>query len=171
MKAGVFLSGEGLKPSSEGARIRYSGSKRIVTDEPFAETKELVAGYAILQFATKAEAIEWTKRFVKLTPRGGLAGSASASSGRSSTTRTSVRARRSNGFGRWGWRRRSSHRDFSVSATLHSPWHHEDPLSERIWPISAIKSDWGCGSLALAVTETAHTPGRKWVGRPSHSAR
>jgi hypothetical protein len=65
-QAGVFLSGEGLQPSSRGARVRFSGSKRLVTDGPFAETKELVAGYAILQFASKAEAIEWTKRFVQV---------------------------------------------------------------------------------------------------------
>jgi hypothetical protein len=64
LKAGVFLSGEGLQPSSKGARVRFAGNKRTVTDGPFAETKELVAGYAILQFASKAEAIEWTKRFV-----------------------------------------------------------------------------------------------------------
>jgi hypothetical protein len=66
VKAGVFLSGEGLQPSSMGARVRFSGSKRMVTDGPFVETKELVAGYAILQFASKAEAIEWTKRFVQV---------------------------------------------------------------------------------------------------------
>jgi hypothetical protein len=65
-KAGVFISGEGLQPSSKGARVRFSGSKRLVTDGPFAETKELVAGYAILQFTSKAEAIEWTKRFVQV---------------------------------------------------------------------------------------------------------
>jgi hypothetical protein len=66
VKAGVILSGEGLQPSSKGARVRFSGSKRMVTDGPFAETKELVAGYAILQFASKAEAIEWTKSFVQV---------------------------------------------------------------------------------------------------------
>jgi hypothetical protein len=66
LKAGVFLSGEGLQPSSKGARVRFSGSNRTVIDGPFAETKELVAGYAILQFASKAEAIEWTKRFVQV---------------------------------------------------------------------------------------------------------
>jgi hypothetical protein len=65
-KAGAFLSGEGLQPSSKGARVRFSGSKRLVTDGPFAETKELVAGYAILQFTSKAEALEWTKRFVRV---------------------------------------------------------------------------------------------------------
>ena len=66
LKAGVFLSGEGLQPSSKGARVRFSGSKRTVIDGPFAETKELIAGYAILQFTSKAEAIEWTKRFVQV---------------------------------------------------------------------------------------------------------
>jgi hypothetical protein len=66
VKAGVLLSGEGLQPSSKGARVRFSGNKRLVTDGPFAETKELVAGYAILQFTSKAEAIEWTKRFVQV---------------------------------------------------------------------------------------------------------
>jgi hypothetical protein len=65
-KAGVFLSGEGLQPSSKGARVRFSGSKRMVTDGPFAETKELLAGYAILQFTSKAEAIEWTRRFAQV---------------------------------------------------------------------------------------------------------
>jgi hypothetical protein len=65
-KAGVFLSGDGLQPSSKGARVRFSGSKRTVTDGPFAETKELLGGYAILQFTSKAEAIEWTKRFVQV---------------------------------------------------------------------------------------------------------
>ena len=73
MKSGVFLSGEGLQPSSKGARVRFSGSKRMVTDGPFAETKELVGGYAILQFTSKAEAIEWAKgqsanRFVQCNP-------------------------------------------------------------------------------------------------------
>ena len=74
VKAGILLSGEGLQPSSKGARIRYSGSKRTVIDGPFAETKELIAGYAILQFASKAEAIEWTKRFVEVDAPGRLGG-------------------------------------------------------------------------------------------------
>jgi len=65
-KAGIFLSGEGLQPSSKGARVRFSASKRMVIDGPFAETKELIAGYAILQFTSKAEAIEWSKRFVQV---------------------------------------------------------------------------------------------------------
>jgi hypothetical protein len=72
VKTGVILSGEGLQPSSKGARVRYSGSKRTVIDGPFAETKELIAGYAILQFTSKAEAIEWTKRFVQVDAPGRL---------------------------------------------------------------------------------------------------
>ena len=74
VKSGVFLSGEGLRPSSHGARIRYSGSQRMVTDGPFAETKELIAGYAMLQFTSRAEAIEWTKRFVQVDAPGRLGG-------------------------------------------------------------------------------------------------
>jgi hypothetical protein len=66
VKSGVLLSGEGLQPSAKGARVRFSGSQRLVTDGPFAETKELVAGYALLQFTSQAEAIEWTKRFVQV---------------------------------------------------------------------------------------------------------
>src|ERR1700691_5600281 len=66
VQAGIMLAGEGLQPSSKGARVRFSGSNRAVTDGPFAETKELVAGYAILQFTSKAEAIAWTKRFVQV---------------------------------------------------------------------------------------------------------
>jgi len=65
-KSGVFLSGDGLQPSSKAARVLFSGGNRVVTDGPFAETKELVAGYAILQFATPAEALAWTKRFVQV---------------------------------------------------------------------------------------------------------
>jgi hypothetical protein len=74
VKAGLYLSGDGLQPSSKGARIQYSGSQRVVTDGPFAETKELIAGYAILQFASKAEAIEVTKRFVQVDASGRLGG-------------------------------------------------------------------------------------------------
>jgi hypothetical protein len=62
VKAGVMLAGEGLHPSSKGARIKFSGDKRIVTDGPFAETKELVAGYWLWQCKSKQEAIEWLKR-------------------------------------------------------------------------------------------------------------
>lgn len=62
VKAGVMLDGSGLKPSSKGARIQYSGSKRTVIDGPFAETKELIAGYWIIQVKSKEEAIQWAKR-------------------------------------------------------------------------------------------------------------
>ena len=61
-KAGVMLAGEGLQPSSKGARVRFSGNKRSVIDGPFAETKELVAGFWIIQVKSKEEAIEWVKR-------------------------------------------------------------------------------------------------------------
>ena len=61
-KAGVMLAGEGLQPSSKGARVRFSGNKRTVIDGPFAETKELVAGFWLWQVRSKEEAIEWLKR-------------------------------------------------------------------------------------------------------------
>jgi hypothetical protein len=69
-KSGVILSGEGLQPSAQGFRVRYAGKKRTVTDGPFAETKELIAGYAIIQAGSQAEAIKWTKRFVKVDAPG-----------------------------------------------------------------------------------------------------
>ena len=62
VKAGVMLAGEGLHPSSKGARVRFSGAKRSVIDGPFAETKELVAGFWIWQVKSMAEAVEWLKR-------------------------------------------------------------------------------------------------------------
>ena len=62
VNAGVMLAGEGLQPSSKGARVKFSGSKRTVTDGPFTETKELVAGYWLWQCKSKQEAIEWVKR-------------------------------------------------------------------------------------------------------------
>jgi hypothetical protein len=62
VKAGVMLAGEGLHPSSKGARVRFSGSKRTVIDGPFAETKELLAGFWLWQVKSKEEAIEWIKR-------------------------------------------------------------------------------------------------------------
>ena len=62
VKAGVMLAGEGLLPSSRGARVRFSGNKRTVIDGPFAETKELVAGFWLIQTKSKEEAIEWVKR-------------------------------------------------------------------------------------------------------------
>jgi len=61
-KAGVMLAGEGLQSSSKGARIRFSGGKRTVVDGPFTESKELIAGFWILQVKSRAEAIEWIKR-------------------------------------------------------------------------------------------------------------
>jgi hypothetical protein len=62
VKAGILLDAAGLQPSSKGARIRFSGNKRTVIDGPFAETKELIAGYWIIQVKSMAEAIEWMKR-------------------------------------------------------------------------------------------------------------
>src|SRR5262245_26462025 len=62
VKAGVMLAGEGLQASSKGARVRFSGRKRTVIDGPFAETKELIAGFWIWQCKSKEEAIEWVKR-------------------------------------------------------------------------------------------------------------
>jgi hypothetical protein len=62
VKAGVMLAGEGLQPSSKGARVKFAGNKRTVVDGPFAETKELIAGFWIWQVKSKAEAIEWVKR-------------------------------------------------------------------------------------------------------------
>src|SRR2546421_6894016 len=62
VKAGVMLAGEGLQPSSTGARVKFTGSKRTVIDGPFAETKKLVAGFWLWQCKSKEEAIEWVKR-------------------------------------------------------------------------------------------------------------
>lgn len=62
VKAGVMLAGEGLQPSSKGARVKFSRGKRTVTDGPFTETKELVAGFWLWQVKSKEEAIEWLKR-------------------------------------------------------------------------------------------------------------
>jgi hypothetical protein len=62
VKAGILLDAAGLQPSSKGARIRFAGNKRTVIDGPFAETKELIAGYWIIQVKSIAEAIEWMKR-------------------------------------------------------------------------------------------------------------
>jgi hypothetical protein len=61
-KAGILLAGEGLHPSSKGARVRFVGDKRTVIDGPFAETKELIAGFWLWQVKSKEEAIEWVKR-------------------------------------------------------------------------------------------------------------
>ncbi|WP_437606493.1 YciI family protein [Sorangium sp. So ce834] len=62
VKAGVMVAGDGLHPSSKGARVRFSGDKRTVIDGPFAETKELIAGFWIWEVKSKEEAIEWVKR-------------------------------------------------------------------------------------------------------------
>jgi len=62
VKAGVMVAGEGLHPSSKGARVRFSGTKRTVIDGPFTEAKELIAGYWLIQVKSKEEAIEWAKR-------------------------------------------------------------------------------------------------------------
>lgn len=62
-EAGVLIDGSGLQPSSRGWRIRYDGEKRSVIDGPFAETKELIAGYTLIQVKSREEALEWTRRF------------------------------------------------------------------------------------------------------------
>jgi hypothetical protein len=63
IKAGVLLDGSGLQPSAKGWRIRYDGDKRSVIDGPFTEAKELIAGYTLIQVASREEAIEWARRF------------------------------------------------------------------------------------------------------------
>lgn len=62
VKAGILLAGEGLQPSSKGARVRFSGKERTVIDGPFSETKELVAGFWLIDVKSKEEAVEWVKR-------------------------------------------------------------------------------------------------------------
>lgn len=62
IKSGIMLAGDGLHPSSKGARVSYSGAKRTVTDGPFAEAKELIAGYWLIQVKSKDEALEWARR-------------------------------------------------------------------------------------------------------------
>ena len=62
VKAGIMLAGEGLQPSSKGARVKFSGGKRTVVDGPFTEAKELIAGFWLIDVKSKAEAIEWVKR-------------------------------------------------------------------------------------------------------------
>jgi hypothetical protein len=68
VKAGVMLAGEGLHPSSKGARVRFRGDKRTVVDGPFAETKELIAGFWLIQVKSREEAIEWAKRIPNTAP-------------------------------------------------------------------------------------------------------
>ena len=71
-RAGVLLDANGLRPSRDGWRIRYDGGRRSVTDGPFAETKELIAGYTLIQVRSREEAMEWSRRFP--APHGELAG-------------------------------------------------------------------------------------------------
>ena len=70
VKAGILLAAEGLSASSKGARVKFSGDKRIVIDGPFAETKELIAGFTIIQAKSLEEAIEWVKRAPNLSANG-----------------------------------------------------------------------------------------------------
>ena len=70
VKAGVLLAAEGLAESSKGARVKFSGDKRTVIDGPFAETKEVVAGFSIIQVKSMEEAIEWVKRVPNIFPNG-----------------------------------------------------------------------------------------------------
>jgi hypothetical protein len=70
VKAGVLLAGEGLHPTSKGARVKFSGGKPTVIDGPFTEAKELIAGFALIQAKTKEEAIEWVKRWPALDADG-----------------------------------------------------------------------------------------------------
>lgn len=70
VKAGILLAAEGLAASSQGARVKFDGDKRTVIDGPFAETKELIAGFTIIQVKSLEEAIEWVKRAPNLSPNG-----------------------------------------------------------------------------------------------------
>ena len=70
VKAGVLLAAEGLTASSQGARVRFSGHKRTVIDGPFTETKEVIAGFVIIQVKSREEAIEWVKRAPNVSPNG-----------------------------------------------------------------------------------------------------
>lgn len=70
IKAGVLLAAEGLTPTSKGARVRFTGGKVTVVDGPFAEAKEVIAGFTILQVKSREEAIEWVKRAPNLAPNG-----------------------------------------------------------------------------------------------------
>src|SRR5215471_9548347 len=70
VKAGVLLAAEGLAPTSKGARVKFSGDEITVTDGPFAEAKEVVAGFTIIEVKSKEEAIEWVKRAPRISPNG-----------------------------------------------------------------------------------------------------
>jgi hypothetical protein len=69
-KAGVLLDASGLQPSSKGWRVRYEGAKRTVRDGPFTESKELIAGYTLIEVKSREEAVEWTRRFPNPAPDG-----------------------------------------------------------------------------------------------------
>lgn len=70
IKSGILLAAEGLSPSKKGARVKFSGEERTVIDGPFTESKELIAGFTIIQVKSLAEAIEWVKRAPNLSPNG-----------------------------------------------------------------------------------------------------
>jgi hypothetical protein len=70
VKAGILLGAEGLAPTSKGARVKFSGDERTIIDGPFAETKEVVAGFTIIQVKSLEEAIEWVKRAPNISPNG-----------------------------------------------------------------------------------------------------
>ena len=72
IQAGIMVAGEGLQPSAKGARIKFSGGKPTVLDGPFAETKELIAGFTMIQVKSKQEALEWVKRWPPLDANGGV---------------------------------------------------------------------------------------------------
>ena len=71
VKAGIMLAGEGLHPSSKGKRVKFTGKQPKVTDGPFTETKELIAGYTIIQVKSREEALEWARRFPNRHKEGG----------------------------------------------------------------------------------------------------
>ena len=72
VNAGVMVSGDGLQPSSKGARVKFNGGKPTVTDGPFTETKELIAGFSIIDVASKEEAIEWVRRWPQIDGHGNV---------------------------------------------------------------------------------------------------
>jgi hypothetical protein len=96
-KAGVLLDLSGLHPSAEGVRVKYSGGKTTVVNGPFAEAKDIVAGYWILQVKSMDEAIEWASASRSRSPSTSTARRVRSRSARSSSSRSSVRARRSTG--------------------------------------------------------------------------
>src|SRR5580704_17480904 len=113
MKAGVLVDLSGLQASSKGARVKFSGEKRTVIDGPFAETKELIAGYWIINVKSKEEAIEWSKR-VPIPPA--KVRKARSRFGSFSSWRISLRAKRSIARWNWGksWRKRRNYRNEAV---------------------------------------------------------